>query len=124
MGWMVTPLPNRSTPGKETRYPLYRRLEGPQGRSERVWKISPPPGFDPRTVHLIANSYTGYAIHPDRQTYKQSKFNSNSILVRLRTQTLFHDVLLCTSFKSCTSLKFWTLGTRRLHSFQRCGQSI
>ena len=29
-------------PGK-TRYPLYRRLGGPQGQSGRVWKISPPP---------------------------------------------------------------------------------
>jgi hypothetical protein len=31
-------------PGK-TRYPLYRRLGGPQGRSGRVRKISRPPGF-------------------------------------------------------------------------------
>ena len=37
-------------PGK-TRYPLYRRLSGPQGRSGRVRKISPPPGFDPH-VHV------------------------------------------------------------------------
>jgi hypothetical protein len=29
-------------PGKETRYSLYRRLGGPQGRSGLVWKISPP----------------------------------------------------------------------------------
>jgi hypothetical protein len=32
-------------PGK-TRYPLYRKLGGPQGRSGRVRKISPQPGFD------------------------------------------------------------------------------
>jgi hypothetical protein len=31
-------------PGK-TRYPLYRRLGGPQGRSGHVRKIFPPPGF-------------------------------------------------------------------------------
>ena len=31
-------------PGK-TRYPLYRRLGGPQGRSEWVRKISPPTGI-------------------------------------------------------------------------------
>ena len=37
-------------PGKETQYPLYRRLGGSQGRSGRVQKISPAPGFDPRTV--------------------------------------------------------------------------
>jgi hypothetical protein len=31
-GWS-TPRPGHFTPGKETRYPLYRRLGGPQGRS-------------------------------------------------------------------------------------------
>jgi hypothetical protein len=41
-----------------TRYPLYRRLDGPQGRSGRLWKISPPPGFDPWTVQLVASRYT------------------------------------------------------------------
>ena len=43
-------------PGK-TRYPLYSRLGGPQGRSGRVRKISPPQGFDPRTVQHIASRY-------------------------------------------------------------------
>jgi hypothetical protein len=41
-----------------TRYLLYRRLGKPQGRSGRVLKISPPPGFDPRTVKLVASRYT------------------------------------------------------------------
>jgi len=41
-------------PGK-TRYPLYRRLSGPQGRSGEVRKISPPTGFDPRTVRPVAS---------------------------------------------------------------------
>jgi hypothetical protein len=45
-----------------TRYPLYRSLGRPQGRSGRVRKISPPPGFDPRTVQLVASRYTDYAI--------------------------------------------------------------
>jgi hypothetical protein len=34
---------------------LYRRLGGPQGRPGRVRKISPPPGFDPRTVQPVAS---------------------------------------------------------------------
>ena len=56
--------PGRSlTPGK-TRYPLYRRLGGPQGRSGQVRKISPPPGFDPRTVQPVASRYTDYATRP------------------------------------------------------------
>ena len=44
-------------PGK-TRYPLYRRLGGLQSRSGRLWKISPPSGFDPRTVQPVASRYT------------------------------------------------------------------
>ena len=48
-------------PGK-TRYPLYRRLGGAQGRSGRVRKISPPQGFDPRTAQPVASRYTDWAI--------------------------------------------------------------
>ena len=48
-GWS-TPSPGRFTPRKD---PLYRRLGVPQGRSVRVWKISHPPGFDPRTVSAL-----------------------------------------------------------------------
>jgi hypothetical protein len=59
-GWS-TPRPSCFTPRKKTRYPLYRRLGGPQGRSGRLRKISPPPGFDPRTVQPAASRYTNYA---------------------------------------------------------------
>jgi len=31
----------RTLPPGKTRYPLYKRLDGPQGRSGQVWKISP-----------------------------------------------------------------------------------
>jgi len=36
---------------------LYKRLGGPQRRSRRVRKISPPPTFDPRTVQPVASRY-------------------------------------------------------------------
>ena len=42
-------VPATLPPGK-TRYPLYRRLDGPQGRSGRVRKTSPPPGFDTNSI--------------------------------------------------------------------------
>jgi hypothetical protein len=35
-----------------------RRLGGPQGQSGRVRKISPPQGFDHRTVQSVASRYT------------------------------------------------------------------
>jgi hypothetical protein len=44
-GWVFsTNAPAALPPGK-TRYPLYRRLGWPQGRSGLVRKISPPPEF-------------------------------------------------------------------------------
>ena len=54
--------PAALTAGK-TRYPLYRRLGRPQGRSGRVRKISPPPGFDPPTVQLVASRYTDSSVN-------------------------------------------------------------
>ena len=48
-------------PGKH-RYPLYRKLGGSQGRSGRLRKISPSPGFDPRTVQPVAGRYTNWVI--------------------------------------------------------------
>jgi len=48
----------RSLPPEKARYPSYRRLGGPHGRSGQVRKISPPPGFDPWAVWPVANRYT------------------------------------------------------------------
>ena len=53
--------PAALTPGK-TQYPLYIRLSGPQGRSGQVQKISPPPGFDPRTVQSVTSCCTDWTI--------------------------------------------------------------
>ena len=47
--------PGRSLPPGKTRYPLYRRLIGPQGRSGQVRIISPLPGFDPKAVQPVAS---------------------------------------------------------------------
>ena len=54
----LPPRPGRFIPGKETRYPLYMMLGGPQGRCERMQQISPPPAFDPRTLQPIESPYT------------------------------------------------------------------
>ena len=54
--------PSHFTPGKETQYPLYRRLGGPQGQSGELQKISPPPGFDPQTVQPVGSCYTNCTI--------------------------------------------------------------
>jgi hypothetical protein len=58
VGGRSSPRPGRFTPWKETRYPLYKSVAG----CGRVRKISPPLGFDPRTVQPVAGRYTDCAI--------------------------------------------------------------
>jgi hypothetical protein len=64
----------RSLPPGKTRYPLYRRLGGPQGRSGQVRKMSPPPGFDPRTVKPVASRYTDWATWPRNGDVSKRKY--------------------------------------------------
>jgi len=47
-------------PLEKTRYQLYWSLGGSQRRSGRLQKISPPPGFDTRTVQAVASHYADY----------------------------------------------------------------
>jgi len=51
-------------PPEMTRYPWYRSLGGPQVRSGRLWKISPLPGFDPRTVQPLESLFFGFILAP------------------------------------------------------------
>jgi hypothetical protein len=51
----------RTLPPGKTLYSFYRRLGGPQARSGQERKISPPPGFDPRTVQPVGSRYTDCA---------------------------------------------------------------
>jgi hypothetical protein len=45
-----------------TLWPTQTYVSGSQGRSGRVRKISPPPGFDPRNAQPVASRYTDWAI--------------------------------------------------------------
>ena len=54
--WSTSP-PGRFTLGKETRYPLYRRLNDSQDGSGGMRKIYVPPGFDPRAAQPIVSRY-------------------------------------------------------------------
>ena len=83
-GWSA-PRPGRFTPGK-TRYPLYRRLGGPQGRSGRVRKISPSPGFDHLIVQPVASRYTDWAIPASFITEVES------VYCAVRTESLYKEV--------------------------------
>jgi len=61
-------LPPRMTP-----YPLYRRLSGSQGQAVGVRKISPPPGFDPPTVHPAHSEWLHRLLYRGAQTINMIK---------------------------------------------------
>jgi hypothetical protein len=68
MVWVVNATSRPHYPREITRYPLYRRMGGPQCRPGRVRKISTPPGFDPRTVQPVARHYTDWVIPAHTQS--------------------------------------------------------
>jgi hypothetical protein len=50
-------------------------LGGPQGRSGQVRKISPPPGFDPRTVQPVASRFTDCVTRPTNKHMRMTKLH-------------------------------------------------
>jgi len=52
--------PGRTLPPAKTRYPLYRRLGGPQGRSGLEENLVPT-GIPSRTVQPVVSRYTDWA---------------------------------------------------------------
>ena len=55
--------PGRTLPPGKTRYPFYRRLSGPQGRSGRAKNLVPT-GIRSRTVQPVVSRYTDWATRP------------------------------------------------------------
>jgi len=96
-GVSVTPRP-LFTPRRKTRYPLYRRLGGPRGASGQVRKISPPPGFDSRTVQPVASRYTNWAISAHIMWYT----NADILKCTLRNYSLVSSSgSLLTAYAQC-----------------------
>jgi len=61
--------PGRTLPPGKTRYPLYRRLGGPQGRSGRAENLVPT-GIRSRTVQPVVSRYTDWATRPTTTTQR------------------------------------------------------
>jgi hypothetical protein len=55
--------PGRTLRAGKTRHPLYRRLGGPQGRSERAENLVPT-GIRSRIVQPLVSRYTDWATQP------------------------------------------------------------
>jgi hypothetical protein len=118
------PRPDRFTSGKETRYPLYRRLGGPQGS----WgKYRPPSGIRPpdspaRTEWLYRLNYPGphflrisNPVHESPPPPQGRKIRGSPSLVdqstRLKCEKVAQTRAAClvSLHQSCT----WTTNRRR-----------
>ena len=82
-------VPAALPPGK-TRYPSYRTLGGPEGRSGRVQKLSPVPGFDPRTVQPVTSNVTN---HKDTYPINHSINQPINHKTHTHTNSSFHVTL-------------------------------
>jgi len=49
------------------------RLGGLQGWFGCMWKLLPPPGFNPQTVQLVASYYTDYAVPAHKGSFTEEK---------------------------------------------------
>jgi hypothetical protein len=89
-------------PPRKTRFPLYRRLGRPQGRSGRVRKSSPPPVFDSRTAQFIASCYT--------EMLYNVELNVKKIVNGGKAGTWTDVVVGCTVFTSvCWPYQCWVV---------------
>jgi len=71
-------------PQGKTRYPLYRKLGGPQGRSGRTENLVPT-GIRSRTVQpVVSRRYTYTALLLHRSEILDQEFNSRSIFRKKR----------------------------------------
>ena len=87
-----TPRPHFTPPPEKTQYPLYRRLGGPRADLDRQ-KISPPLGFNPRTVQPVVSPILTELPGP------QSGIRGGiiSTVCRCLGNTIFHHTILTSS---------------------------
>ena len=65
-----------------TRYLLYRKLGGLQGRSGRVLVNLPPPEFEPWAVHLVVSRCTDYDIPTHTSGMRCFPFGHHNIVAK------------------------------------------
>ena len=116
-GGLSNPRPGRFTSRGKTRYPLYRRLGGPQGRSARVRRISSPteirsPNLPARSESLYRLSYPGpFLQYPS----KHQRTEQISFMLVFRLQPL----------KQPRTALFWVVTQRVVViSYRRFGKKL
>ena len=105
----------RTLPQGKTRYPLYRMLGGPQGRSGRA-EILAPPGFDPQTVQPVAQSLyrLSYPAHRMPNVTSQNYQQKQATLEKLGWRDS------CADASNFVKLEFLNYFPFKIHSAAAC----
>ena len=142
-GRRSTPRPGRFSRGKET---LYRRVGAPRDPFGRVWKISLPPGFEPRTVRpervavtttlhlrpllqwyhtegMRANTPLGLYTSTRQHNHKHTRFYRNLTIILRYNLFCFMTTKFTIQGVSKRALQFWKLieiYTEDIHNVLNC----
>jgi len=109
-------------PGK-TRYPFYRRLGAPQGRSRRAENLVPT-GIRSRTVQPVVSRYTDWATRPCIYIYIYVHIHSIYSIYLLRVCLFaFEDIRLfsCNTLKTKSAISSNALPSSLFVSFTSVG---
>ena len=119
---MVSTRPDRTLPPGKTRYPFYRRLVGPQGRSGRA-EILVPTGIRSRTVQPVAQSlyrlsYRAHTciIHITLKQFLYTVSKERSLLQNKKSG--FRKISSCCNMKRKPSVCHYS--TKSLHNYSIC----
>ena len=83
MGWGDSPTPRPPLPLGKTRYPLYRRLGGPHGRSERAENLVPTGIFFNTSIFIVL-----LLLHSGSHPFQPSKSQADRAAVCVPSVTL------------------------------------
>jgi hypothetical protein len=81
-------------PRKDTHFPSYMRLSGPQGQAGWVRKTSPPPGFNPSTVQPVASHNTDWVILAHSMFRSEYKFLTKLAKLMFKSLSTSHGYFL------------------------------
>ena len=82
----------RTLPPRKTRYPFYRRLGGPQGRSGRAENLVPT-GIRSPTIQPVISRYTDWATRPNSKCSNNLQIDITEMIIM--TGNIQHTYRAC-----------------------------
>jgi len=114
--------PGRTLPPGKTRYPFYKKLGGPQGRSGRAKNLDPT-RIRSRTVHPVVSRYTDWATGSNINNIKmyiKIYIKSSSDMLRCYSYTIIRERII----RACWSYSCWNRCTVRMWRLSRPNRQV